>query len=189
MGVELLKNNYQIVILISIMLVYVFILWNNSKVYDEILTGFWKCSADFLKDADLSSFLLYLAPPNWKGIRPCYILAERGSELIINEPASLTLHQSWSMDNLMIGFNTRTYTACFHDLETDDFPSVQSLVLFPKTGKIILSKGDTVYAILYKDSILTEAIYSIPDEKIVRIGEKKDDKEDEDGGNGDVEVL
>lgn len=163
MGLGFLSNNFTAIIAVLLVFLVYYITWNNRRIYDDILTGFWRCPADFLAEADLSSFLLYLAPPDWKGVRACYVLAERGADLVINEPASITLTQDWSISNWALGLSSKTYTADFFDLETDDFPSSQKLVLHPKTGKIIMSKDDTVYAILYKDSISTETLYAIPE--------------------------
>lgn len=161
---DFIKNNSRTITVLVIMLLvyYAAISWNNSRIYDDILTGFWQCSADFLRDSGLSSFLLYLAPPKWNGVRPCYILAECGSDLVINEPASVSLTQTWGAENWSLGFGSRTYAAIFTDLETQEFPHTQTLVLHPKSGKIILSKDDTVYAVMYKDCASTETMYMLP---------------------------
>ena len=124
------------------------------RIRDELITGFWKCPADFLADAGLTSFLLYIGPSDWFGSRPCYILAI-GDDVLINEPASVKLSMDFS---LSMGID-RTYTAKFSDLETEDFPSVQSMALH-KSGKLVLSAGDTVYAVMYKDGISTDALHS-----------------------------
>ena len=158
MGLEFLKGRINAtLIVVVVMLVYFGIIWNATRIYADILTGFWKCPPEFLEEAGLTSFLLYLGAPNWRGVRACYILAGRSSEMIINEPASVSLTQTWGATNWSLGFSKRTYLAQFYDLETEDFPATQTLVLHPKSGKIIMSSDKTVYAILYKDNISSEA--------------------------------
>lgn len=176
---EFLQHNKQTIFILVLVIViyYVIVSRHNSQLYDEILTGFWKCSSDFLEDAGLTSFVLYLAPPDWRGKRACYLLAEKGGDLVINEPASVCITQNWCAGNWSTGFDQKSYTAVFQDLETEDFPKKQMMVLYPKTGKLILSKGDTIYGVFFKDCFLTETIYMY--KNLAPIEDEETDAEDE----------
>jgi hypothetical protein len=160
---EFLKTHQRTIVIILVMMViyYFTLLRHDSGIYDSLITGFWTADKSFLQDAELSSFVIYMAPPNWSGKRACYILAEKGKELAINEPCSVTLAQTWGVGNWFPGLGAKTYDAFFDDLETEDFPERQKMIFYPKTGKIVLTKGDIVYGIFFKDSFLTETIYSI----------------------------
>jgi hypothetical protein len=160
---EVLQNHKNtIVVLLSIIVIYyVIVLRCNGSIYNELMTGFWKADGEFLKDAGLTSFLLYLAPTDWKGIRACYLLAVNGDELVINEPCSVSLNQTWKLGNWSTGFGVKTYDIIFKDLETDDIPNKLILNFYPKTGKIILSKGDVIYGIFYRDAYLTDTMNQV----------------------------
>jgi hypothetical protein len=196
MSLEFLKGKINAtLIVVVVLLVYAGISWNASRIYADILTGFWKCPPEFLEEAGLTSFLLYLGPPNWRGVRACYILAGRGPEMIINEPASVSLTQTWRAANWAMGFSKRTYLAQFYDLETEDFPATQTLVLHPRSGKLIMSSNETIYAVLYKDNISSEAALRTtePADTTEDLSSENEGGEDERGESGepkkDIETL
>ena len=179
---EFFQNNKNtILIILTILTIYYFsTIHHSSGIYNDLLSGFWKADGSFLQDAGLSSFLIYFAPPNWQGTRACYLLAERGNELIINEPCSTSITQTWKFGNWSTGFGVKTYTILFKDLDTDDFPSKQTLNFYPKTGKIIMSKNDVIYGMFYKDAYLTDTMYlvdKIKPEKEDIIFEKDEEEE------------
>lgn len=163
-------------------LIFVIILWFvvnarcTSAMYNNLLSGFWKADSDFLNEAELSSFVIYFAPPNWKGDRACYILAEKNDELVINEPCSVKLSESWEIGNWSTELNTKAYTVTFGDLETNDFPKKQNMIFNPNSGKIVLSKADTIYGVFFKDSYLTDTVYR---DKILEITEEQETSDDE----------
>lgn len=178
MGVgDFLSKNRNTIVVILIILVtyYLIVLTCNSAMYDAIISGFWKGDMGFLQDAGLSSFLLYLAPAE-RGTRACYLLAEQGDDLVINEPCSAYIKQTWDLSNWNTGLDSKTYEITFYDLETDDFPKKQKMTFYPKIGKMILSKNDTVYGMFYKDAHLTDTIYDVSEIK----PEKNDDPDSDD---------
>lgn len=170
------KNKTTIIIVLVIIVVYYIVVMHcNSSIYGELVTGFWKADKDFLADAGLTSFLLYFAPSDWKGNRACYLLAEKCEELVINEPCSAKLAQNWKLGNWSTGFGVKSYDLVFSDLETEDMPHKQTLNFYPKTGKLILSKGDTIYGVFYKDSYLTDTMYQT---EIIKPEEASDEEEE-----------
>jgi len=154
------KNRNTIIIIVIILVIHYFlILRNNTQIYNFAITGFWKADSEFLQDAGLTSFLLYFAPTDWKGSRACYLLAEKGDELVVNEPCSVVISQTWKLGNWSTEFCVKTYDILFKDLESGDMPSRQTVNFYPKTGKLIMSKGDVIYGIFYKDAFLTDTMY------------------------------
>lgn len=168
-------RNKLVTVILIVVVYYVIVIKCNSDMYDSLITGFWKGDNDFLRESGLSSFLLYLAPPE-KGLRACYLLAEKDEELVINEPCSSSIKQTWKLGNWSPGLGSKTYEIQFYDLETEDFPEKQTMTFYPKTGKMILSKNDTVYGVYYKDAYLTDTIYEVTDIK----PEKNEEPESED---------
>jgi hypothetical protein len=63
------------------------------------------------------------------------------------------------LGNLSTGLGVKTYNIIFKNLETEDMPSKQIVNFYPKTRKLILSKGDVIYGIFYKDAYLTDTMY------------------------------
>jgi hypothetical protein len=176
--IEFFKNikNTGFAVVLIIVLWFIVNARCASAMNDNLLSGFWKADADFLEDADLSSFVLYFASPDWRGSRACYILAEKGTELVINEPCSVKLSETWAFGNWSTGLNTKSYTILFSDLETDDFPKKQNMVFNPNSGKIVLSKADTIYGVFFKDAYLTDMIYQ---DKIIEPQELEEEPEEQ----------
>jgi hypothetical protein len=179
--ITIFKNNKNV----AFVVIFIILLWVIinircvSSMNDNLLTGFWKADPDFLDDSDLSSFVLYFAPSDWIGHRACYILAEKEDELVINEPCSVKITEPLSSSSLSISLDTKSYTVLFTDLETEEFPKKQNMVFNPNSGKIILSKGDVIYGVFFKDSYLTDMIYQ---DKIIKpqASESEDELKDED---------
>lgn len=162
------KHRNTIIIICLILIFYYFILLScTNKISNELITGFWKCDSEFLMDADLSSFLLYLSPKkNGSKERACYLLAEQDSELILNEPCSANISKDLKLSNWNFWSNSPLkYNIEFKDLEDENFPNKQKMTFYPKIGKLILSKDDVIYGIFYKDSYLTDSIYEIEEIK------------------------
>ena len=159
--IKFFQNNKNTVFII-ILIIVLWIIVNSrcaSAINNNLLSGFWKADINFLEEAGLTSFVLYFAPPNWSGDRACYILAEKSNELVINEPCSVKLSEDWNLSNLSMGLNTKYYTALFSDLDTNEFPKKQNMIFNPNSGKIVLSKADTIYGVFFKDSYLPDTIY------------------------------
>jgi hypothetical protein len=160
--IEFFQHNKTTIFVVILIIVLWFMVNSRcvSSMNDNLLSGFWKADVDFLDDSELSSFVLYFAPPNWSGNRACYILAEKDGELVINEPCSVKLSETWELGNLYSRLNTKSYSVSFSDLETNDFPKKQNMVFNPNSGKIVLSKADVIYGVFFKDSYLTDTIYN-----------------------------
>lgn len=130
------------------------------SITNQMLTGFWEADKSFSREAGLSVFSFYLGDPDVYGHRPCYILVVDDEETIImNEPTTGALSQQWgSLQNWNIfnDLNPKEYDLKFKKLESDFFPSTMCLSYYPTTGKIILYNKETVYAVLYKNPVLSE---------------------------------
>lgn len=97
--------------------------------------GFWVAPQDFLDEAGLDSLILFL------GKDGSYIFAMREDEVMMNDVVDVNF--SW------FGSSVR-----FNGISYDFFPSVQSTKITP--GKLVLYKGDTVYAVLYHNAELSD---------------------------------
>jgi hypothetical protein len=104
----------------------------------------------FLQEAGLDSLLLYIGP------RGSYILATRDDGVLMNDAIDVHTSLQWATCNLSSGIDKRTYAARFEGINYDFFPSDQDMSLYPCAGKLVLAKKGVVYAVLYRNSELSD---------------------------------
>lgn len=118
------------VIIATLILVIILLIFFREPDY----CGFWVAPQDFLEEAGLDSMMLFIGKDGG------YIFASRdGGEVMMNDPIDVKMGRS---------------TITFKGIEYDFFPSSQSVKKSP--GKMILHKGDTVYAVLYHNAELSD---------------------------------
>ena len=155
----------EILIAISVViLIILLIIYTSRKIEDTMLRGFWTANASFCQDADLEWFVLYLGDDSgYVGhCRYSYICAANAEGIILNHPITINFGQSMCLKPGITHCKTYNITIDWHDDDPDIedvFPSNMQLAYYPKYGKIVLYKGDTTKAILWKD-LQTSAIAS-----------------------------
>jgi hypothetical protein len=95
--------------------------------------------------------------------RSGYILIENDNGIIINNPVKFTLSGGRSINPTLC--SQREYDVTIDWLDSDGydfFPSMQILHYYPKSGKLVFSDIDQVYAILYKDNVISDISDSMP---------------------------
>lgn len=111
-----------------------------------------------MAEAGLSNLMLYL--DNKTGH---IFLQKSGGEIMLNDTFDWSITSNMSQ-NLNADINQkRIFTIYFKEIESDDFPTKQTLEFYPAVGKIILRQKNTVFAVLYKDSVASEIKNLIPD--------------------------
>jgi len=113
-----------------------------------MMNGFWVAPQDFLDDAGLQSFVLYVADTG------SYIIIVRDDGILVNEMVDVHVKGAWS-NWMTTGLARRTYSVHFDGVDNDFFPSRQTMTL--ERGKIVLFDKDTVFAVLYHNAELTDA--------------------------------
>lgn len=132
-----------------------FILYHVSSINtlsEKSLTGFWEADSSFCEESDIDMMCMFIGEKKGSK-RPFYLLVKKDDDMIINELGDVKFTQqiySNPCDNIK-----KTYTAVF-DIENENFPSSQEMYYYVTSNKIILFKGDNVYAVLYKNPALTE---------------------------------
>jgi hypothetical protein len=145
---------------IGILIVIIIILIFYSRILEyKQLTGFWKASNDYCKSANLELFLIYFSPGYYK--RNVYILIKSEDGVIVNDMAEIDLIPSITtifnpIINKEFKYNINIKWINENEIDNEDFPSEQELILYPYDNKLILNNDDKIFAILYKDNIMSD---------------------------------
>jgi hypothetical protein len=143
-----------------------------------MLKGFWCANASFCQDADLDWFVLYIGDDDGiiKHSRYGYICVANHDGIIINSSITINFGLSTAITPGLSHCKTYNINIEWDDDEPDIedvFPSNLQLTYYPKYGKIVLYKNDTVKAILWKD-LQTSAISSTEEMLPRSIAKEKD---------------
>jgi hypothetical protein len=145
-----------IVIVIIILCSYQIYGFAVSRISNQMITGFWEADKSFCNESGLSMFSIYMGKQDYSGVRPCYVLAIQDDDtIILNEPTTITLSKPWS-GILSQTLDPIEYNVSFADIKSEFFPRDQQMSYYVATNKIILYKKDTVFAVLYKNPVLSE---------------------------------
>jgi hypothetical protein len=128
----------------------------TSRISNQMLTGFWEADKSFCREAGLSMFSIYMGDSDFSGVRPCYVLAVQDDDtIILNEPTTISLSKPW-FGIFSYSLDPIEYNIAFTDIKSEFFPDVQQMSYYVMSNKIILYKKDTVFAVLYKNPVLSE---------------------------------
>lgn len=138
--------------------------FSMNQISNQMITGFWEADKSFCNESGLSMFSIYIGERDYRGGRPCYVLAIQDDDtIILNEPTTITLSKPW-LGILSHNLDPIEYNVSFADVKSEFFPRDQQMSYYVATNKIILYKKDTVFAVLYKNPVLSE-INKIKDSK------------------------
>jgi len=127
------------IIVIIILLLYIY--YTKLHYYSNFLTGIYTGDPDFLDNAKLGEFILYLDCNKTK-FKGYIILADMNGDPAKNITIDGKIVQNYTKPN---DFKL-TY-----DEENDIMPQSIALTIDPLTGYLILSDDEKTYAILVKD--------------------------------------
>ena len=146
-----------IVIITLLLFIIIFYQINNTH---NLLSGFWEADSDFCEESGLDIFCIQISDQvDWNGKRACYLLAHQGDDFIMNDPISVQFKLSpiksnnWSLDVTGV----KHFDVNFSDIEYTSFPNRQKARFYPLCNKLVLYDGDTITAVLYKNSSYTES--------------------------------
>ena len=153
-----------IVVLVLLFMVVVLVL-NTRSNENSLMTGFWKADADFNEQAGVELFLIYMGESSTlSNKRPGYILVKNSDGLIINNPVEFQLSGGKSINpKLSACREYNVYIDWLEEAEYSFFPSDQDLHYYPESGKMVFSADDQVYAVLYKDNVVSDIMRKMPD--------------------------
>lgn len=130
-----------------------------SRKYEakSSLTGFWEADRDFCNESELKVLSIFIGDPDSSGKLPCYILLiQDDDEVLINERTNINLRPKWCSNNLYDRKAPWEYDITLSKMESSAFALKQSMKHYATANKIIMYKKDTVYAVLYKNPVLSE---------------------------------
>jgi hypothetical protein len=122
----------------------------------ELMSGFWESSREFNEESGLQMFTFYIGEKR-DGEYPSYLLMiEAGDEqnILINEPTSFKITESYKNRFYRNGF--KQFYLKFNNLESSLIPSVVSMKFYPQTCKIVISDSTQIYAVFFKNPVLSE---------------------------------
>ena len=118
------------------------------------LKGFWETNNEFNEEAGLHLFSMYIGDNTWKGYQSYLLMIEDEEDktILVNEPVEFQLRYRCSSE----GGECREFDVVFKDLETELMPKKMSMKYYPSTCKIVLCDGGKVYAVFFKNPVLSE---------------------------------
>jgi hypothetical protein len=143
-------------IIVTIMLIFSAYRYGQNQSDMDLLHGFWESSNEFNRESGLHMFTFYIGD-KFDGIYPAYLLMIESGEdqtLLINEPTSFKLTDTFF--NMFSRTDCKNVSIKFNNLETTLIPNSMTMKFYPQTGKILLLDTHKIYAVFYKNSVLSE---------------------------------
>ena len=147
-------TTYIILVVLSIILIFIAYQIGRTRGEMSMLQGFWESNSEFNKESGLDTFTFYIGS-KYSNKYPSYLLmVESGAEqtILINEPTTFTLNESF----MNFSNDYREFKIKFNNLETQLLPSVLTMKFYPHTCKIVLYDQKKIYAVFFKNLVLSE---------------------------------
>jgi hypothetical protein len=187
---EVNKQTMIYVLGIIVIFTLVILTFQVRSLEGSMMRGFWKADPEFCSTAELEIFIMYLGHNVSYGgnTRYGYMLAKNADGFILNNSVKI----DFTGANNILPTVTHCKDYGMHidwqdeDLPEDErhnesaFPSDLRAAYYPKHNKIVLYSGDSVHAILYKDtklSAMTAGDSLVPDSTKIPL-DSTDDAED-----------
>lgn len=116
------------------------------------LKGFWSSSDDFNKDAEISSFNLYIGDKKNNLYSGYLLMIGEDNDVIINEPIEFCLTNI--PKNILS--RDKTFKLVFTEKETELLPTTLTFNYSCTSGKITFCDAKKVYAVFFKNNVVTE---------------------------------
>lgn len=147
---------YFIVVIVILIFIIGSYRYGQNVSQMEMLHGFWEANSEFNKEAGLQMFTFYIGKKCDNKYQAYLLMVESGDDqnLLMNEPVSFKLLESY-MD-IISNSDCREMILKFSDLETTLIPNILTMRFYPKTSKIVLSDNKKIYAVFFKNPVLSE---------------------------------
>lgn len=153
-------SNIGLFVLVIILLVVSYYMGGYMTEMNT-LGGFWETNAEFNLESGLSAFTFYIGDKR-NGEYSSYLLMMKDDTILINEPLVFTITGRYDMFK-----DYREFILRFKKLESDILPSIMKMRFYPQNGKILLLDHDKIYAMFFKNPVLSEL------DRIKKCDEKK----------------
>lgn len=158
---------YIILIVLIILMIYSYILYSEVKIYNNFITGFWKCDSGFCKESEIDDMVLYLNTNDNTG----YLIITKDGELLDNSSFDISKKtmNSFIPFNSMTGSQYMKYMINFNS-DNPDFvwgDEKYTLLVSMVNGTILIYKNDILFSKLYKDNNISNKFieYAILDDE------------------------
>ena len=142
-----------------IVLAIVLLFYQARSFEDDLLKGFWLAPPEFCHEAGVDKFMLYLSDNmSYTGNRrKGHMLMFGDGQLLIDSQITINLGTYVTFKPSIVHDKKYKAHIDWDDTEHDeeDFPSDINVVYYPRHGKLVFYEDDTVYAIFYKDAVLS----------------------------------
>jgi len=154
---------YGIVIVCMLILLAITVMFVQNNIFNNILKGYWKSDANFLKKNNISLFEMAIGPYQSSSCSVYMIMKDNNNGVILNETNEITM-----VSKIFNPFSRqRKYNILFNhnvgnnnesnDISFDDImPLKLNMIFDPIAGFLTLYDGDTVYAEMYRDNELSD---------------------------------
>jgi hypothetical protein len=147
---------------LALLFLFTVVVFNSRSNESSLVKGFWSGSSQFCGTANLDLFLIYIGDGG--SSRPGFILMKNADGFIINNPVKLHLTGGNSFSPSVCDCRHYSVEIDWLDEEPPEFfPSEQDIHYYPSVGKMVWSKGDTVYAVTYKNNQISDVKNVLPD--------------------------
>lgn len=140
-----MENRFVALLIVVIIII---ILWFFIKDRRQHLDGLYVGTPEFLEEADLGEFYLFVGDPSY------LIIANKDGDIIENTP--LDLKPFICLKEFIKGKIKFNVTLKNQDV----IPEKLKLSLNSKTGSLIVEDDKKIYAVLVKDNIKTRELFS-----------------------------
>jgi hypothetical protein len=134
---------------VILILVITLLSFNFGSYMSKInnINGFWVCSEDFNKEAELDNFIIYIGKYDIKtnGFPSYILMVDDENHILINTPINIKI--------TLNGFNLNKFNIHFVDLNSEFLAN--KLVCTYTGSKLELYKDDTIYGCMYKNNELS----------------------------------
>lgn len=154
--------------IIILLFAVVVLIFNSRSTESTLITGFWRADPEFCQESGIELFLVYFGEGSYvSNKRSGYIIVKNDDGLIINNPVEFCMYGGYSVNPGLSKHREFVLNIDWLDEEGYEFfPSEQLLTYYPDCGKLVLSLEDKVYAVLYKDYIISDVARRMPNEVI-----------------------
>lgn len=140
------------IVLVIIAFILIAYYYGQYSTEFNMLRGFWETCGEFNKEAGLQIFSFYIGDQK-NGKYPAYLLMiDSAQNMLINEPVHFDLSNTHGLKT----DGCRKMKMKFVNIETDILPNTIDVKFYPETCKLVLSDAKKIYAVFFKNPVLSE---------------------------------
>ena len=157
-------NKQKTLLGVCIIIIILFTIYKFGCYQTEmyLLPGFWESNSEFNITSNLHLFTFYISESsnliNIPHTYSAYILMIENNQdqtILINEPVVIQLTPQIKCDTISKD-NPREFTVNFTNMESELIPHKLNMRFYPETCKLVLYDSTKIYAVFYKNLVMSE---------------------------------